>query len=106
VRSLVPDLRAVAALGSRGLVVTAPGDRPGFDCVSRFFGPNAGVPEDPVTGSAHCTLAGHWGARLGRDRLVGEQASARGGVVRMRLAGGRVVLGGQAVRVSSVTMHV
>ncbi|HUO48762.1 MAG TPA: PhzF family phenazine biosynthesis protein [Acidimicrobiales bacterium] len=105
VRALVPDLRAVAALGSRGLIVTAPGDRPGLDCVSRFFAPNAGVPEDPVTGSAHRTLAGHWGPRLRRDRLVGEQASARGGIVRMRLAGDRVVLGGQAVTVSTVTLH-
>jgi predicted PhzF superfamily epimerase YddE/YHI9 len=106
VRALAPDLGAVAALGSRGLLVTAPGDRPGIDCVSRFFGPNAGIPEDPVTGSAHCTLAVLWGARLGRDRLVGEQASARGGLVRMRPVGDRVVLGGQAVRVSSVTIHV
>jgi len=106
VRALVPDLGAVAALGSRGLIVTAPGDRPGVDCVSRFFGPNAGIPEDPVTGSAHCTLAVHWAARLGRDRLVGEQASARGGVVRMHLLGDRVILGGRAVRVASVTFHV
>jgi PhzF family phenazine biosynthesis protein len=106
VRALVPDMAAVAALGSRGLLVTAPGDRAGIDCVSRFFGPNAGIPEDPVTGSAHCTLAVYWGDRLGRDRLVAEQVSARGGMVRMQLAGERVVLGGQAVRVSSVTMHV
>ena len=104
-RALAPDLGAVAALGSRGLIVTAAGDRPGIDCVSRFFAPNAGVPEDPVTGSAHRSLAVHWAGRLGRDRLVGEQASARGGIVRMLLAGDRVVLGGQAVRVASVTMH-
>jgi PhzF family phenazine biosynthesis protein len=106
VRALRPDLAAVAALGSRCVIVTAAGDRAGVDCVSRVFGPNVGIPEDPVTGSAHCTLAGHWGERLGRQELVGEQASARGGIVRMRRAGERVVLGGQAVTVSQVRLVV
>ena len=106
VRLLHPDLACVAALGSRCVIVTAPGDRPGIDCVSRVFAPNAGIPEDPVTGSAHCTLAVYWGERLGRDRLVGEQASARGGVVRMRRNSGRVVLGGQAITVSKVRLLV
>ena len=106
VRALRPDQAKVAALGSQCVIVTAPGDRAGIDCVSRVFGPNAGIPEDPVTGSAHCTLAGFWGERLGRDELVGEQASARGGVVRMRRHGQRVVLGGQAVTVSRVQMLV
>jgi PhzF family phenazine biosynthesis protein len=106
VRALRPDLGGVARLGSRALIVTAAGDRPDVDCVSRVFAPNAGIPEDPVTGSAHCTLAGYWGERLGRDRLVGEQASARGGVVRMRRHGQRVVLGGQAVTVSQVRLVV
>jgi predicted PhzF superfamily epimerase YddE/YHI9 len=106
VRRLEPDLPSVAALGSRCVIVTAGGDRPGIDCVSRVFGPNAGISEDPVTGSAHCTLAGFWSARLGRGELVGEQASARGGTVRMRVAGERVVLGGHAVTVSTVTLHV
>jgi len=106
VRSLRPDLSAVAALGSRCLIVTAAGDRPGVDCVSRVFGPNVGIPEDPATGSAHCTLAVFWGERLGRDRLVGEQASSRGAVVRMRRAGDRVVLGGRAVTVSQVHLLV
>ncbi len=104
VRALRPDTAAVAALGSRGVIVTAVGDRSGVDCVSRVFGPNVGIPEDPVTGSAHCALALYWGDRLGRDQLVGEQASARGGVVRMRRAGERVVLGGQAVTVSRVQL--
>lgn len=99
VRSLQPDLRAIAALDARGVMVTAPGDRDGIDCVSRFFGPKVGVNEDPVTGSAHCVLAPFWAARLARTELVGEQASARGGIVRMRLDGDRVVLGGQAVTV-------
>jgi PhzF family phenazine biosynthesis protein len=106
VRALRPDLAAVAAVESRCLIVTAAGDRPGVDCVSRVFCPNSGIPEDPVTGSAHCTLAGHWGQRFGRDELVGEQASARGGIVRMRRAGERVVLGGQAVTVSQVRLVV
>lgn len=106
VRSLVPDLGALAALGTRAVIVTAPGDRPGVDCVSRVFGPNVGIPEDPVTGSAHCTLADYWGERLGRDRLTGEQASARGGTVTMWRRGDRVELGGQAVSVSRVTLLV
>jgi predicted PhzF superfamily epimerase YddE/YHI9 len=103
-RTLRPDLGAVAALRSRCVIVTAAGDRPGVDCVSRVFAPNAGIPEDPVTGSAHCALAAYWGERLGRDHLVGEQASARGGTVRMRRKGERVVLGGQAVTVSTVRL--
>lgn len=107
VRSLQADpafLEAVVGVGTRAVIVTAPGDRPGIDCVSRVFGPNVGIPEDPVTGSAHCTLAEHWGARTGKDELVGEQASPRGGTVRMRRAPGRVVIGGQAVTVSRVTL--
>jgi len=106
VRTLVPDLDALARLGARTVTVTAPGDRDGIDCVSRVFGPNVGIPEDPVTGSAHCALAAFWGARLGLDHLVGEQASARGGIVRMRLAGDRVIVSGQAVTVSRVDMTV
>jgi predicted PhzF superfamily epimerase YddE/YHI9 len=92
----------LAALGSQAVIITAPGDRPGIDCVSRVFGPNVGIPEDPVTGSAHCALAVFWGERTGQDQLVGEQASARGGIVHMRRNGDRVVLGGQAVTVAEV----
>jgi predicted PhzF superfamily epimerase YddE/YHI9 len=106
VRSLQPDLGRLAALGGRGVLVTAAGDRPGIDCVSRFFAPNVGIAEDPVTGSAHCVLAVFWGERTGRRELVGEQASTRGGVVRMRRQGERVVLGGQAVAVSEVRLLV
>jgi predicted PhzF superfamily epimerase YddE/YHI9 len=104
---LQPDLEAVAALGRRAFVVTAraaAGDE--ADVVSRVFGPNVGIAEDPVTGSAHCALAAYWAPRLGRQELVGYQASARGGTVRMRLDGERVVLGGQAVTVSDVAMLV
>ena len=74
--------------------------------MSRVFGPATGIPEDPVTGSAHCTLAAFWGDRLGRDTLTGEQASPRGGVVTMRRVGDRVVLGGHAVTVSRVSLLV
>lgn len=104
VRGLVPDLRAVAGLGTRGLVVTAVGDRPGIDFVSRFFAPNAGVDEDPVTGSAHCLLAELWGDRLGRDRLVGAQVSVRGGIVGVRRRGNVVDVSGQAVTVGRIEL--
>jgi predicted PhzF superfamily epimerase YddE/YHI9 len=106
VRALVPDLRAIATTGTRLVIVTAAGDRPGIDCVSRAFAPNAGVAEDPVTGSAHCTLAEYWGDRLGLDALVGEQASSRGGIVRMRRSDGRVVIGGQAVTMARTSLAV
>jgi predicted PhzF superfamily epimerase YddE/YHI9 len=105
VRTLQPDLGALRALGTRGVIVTAPGDREGIDMVSRFFAPGAGVDEDPVTGSAHCVLAPFWAERTGRTTLVGHQASARGGIVRMRLDGDRVILGGHAVTVWSGTLH-
>lgn len=104
VRSFSPDLDAIASLDCRGLIVTAAGDSPGVDCVSRVFCPAVGVPEDPVTGSAHCTLACHWSDRLGRTRLAGYQASARGGHVGMELLGDRVVLSGRAVTVSEVRL--
>ena len=95
VRDLVPDFAAVAALGMRGLIVTAIGTDTDF--VSRCFYPQTGVPEDPVTGSAHCALAPFWSERLGRSELVGYQASQRGGTVKVRLDGERVRLGGRAV---------
>jgi PhzF family phenazine biosynthesis protein len=101
VRRLSPDLAALHRLPVRGIIVTSRADREGagYDFVSRFFGPGAGVDEDPVTGSAHCFLAPYWAAELGRSELVGYQASARGGTVRVRLLGDRVKLGGQAVTV-------
>jgi predicted PhzF superfamily epimerase YddE/YHI9 len=99
VRDLRPDVGALAAVDARGVIVTSrAGDGP-YDFVSRFFAPRAGVPEDPVTGSAHCALAPYWSGKLGKPELVGFQASARGGTVRVRLAGDRVKLGGQAVTV-------
>src|SRR5436190_1356221 len=99
VRGLKPDLAALERVDARGIIVTSRAATPGFDFVSRFFAPQSGVPEDPVTGSAHCALAPYWSERLHRAELTGYQASPRGGVVRVRLAGDRVMLGGQAVTV-------
>lgn len=99
VRTLQPDLSALKLVEARGIIVTARSEGGGYDFVSRFFGPRVGVPEDPVTGSAHCVLAPYWARKLGRNELVGYQASARGGIVRVRVEGDRVVLGGQAVTV-------
>lgn len=96
---LKPDFRALSALPYRGIIVTARYEAAGYDFVSRFFGPAAGIDEDPVTGSAHCTLAPFWRDRLGRDELVGFQASARGGTVRVRPSGDRILLAGKAVTV-------
>ena len=109
VRSLDPDLARLAKIPTRGVIVTA---RAGaatradartaanaVDFVSRFFAPAAGVPEDPVTGSAHCALAPHWSGRLGRPALTGFQASRRGGIVGVELAAQRVRLRGRAVTV-------
>jgi PhzF family phenazine biosynthesis protein len=109
VRGLVPDLPAVAELSRRthlrGIIVTAPAAGDGYDFVSRFFAPAVGVAEDPVTGSAHTALAPYWSARLGRDRLVGRQVSARGGLVHTEVRGDRVHLSGHAVTVLDGTLQ-
>jgi predicted PhzF superfamily epimerase YddE/YHI9 len=106
VRSVSPDLEALAKLPARGLIVTALGDGSAdseadseADIVSRCFYPGAGISEDPVTGSAHCTLASYWCPLLGRDRLVAQQLSPRGGMLRVMLDGDRVHLEGRAVTV-------
>jgi predicted PhzF superfamily epimerase YddE/YHI9 len=99
VRSLDPDLGALARLGTRGVIVTASSEDPAFDFVSRFFAPGSGIPEDPVTGSAHCALGPFWADRLGKKELIGYQASARGGSVRVHLDGVRAHLGGHAVTI-------
>jgi PhzF family phenazine biosynthesis protein len=103
VQAVAPDFAAVAALDATGIIVTAATGEPegtGIDFVSRYFAPAVGIDEDPVTGAAHCALAPYWAARLGRDELTGYQASARGGTVRCRVNGDRVVLGGHAVTVA------
>ena len=96
-RALAPNHHLLKQLPVRGVIVTAPGIE--YDFVSRFFAPGAGVEEDPVTGSAHTALAPFWSARLGKNEMTGFQASARGGVVKVRLQGNRVILSGQAVTV-------
>jgi PhzF family phenazine biosynthesis protein len=103
VRSLTPDINALRDVQARGVIVTARGSSTDF--VSRFFAPNVGVPEDPVTGSAHCALTPYWAERLGRTSMVGAQLSARGGLVHVRLAGDRVHLAGHAVTVMSGNLH-
>jgi PhzF family phenazine biosynthesis protein len=99
VRNMTPDIGRLRALRVRGVIVTARAAPGEYDFVSRFFAPGAGIDEDPVTGSAHCALGPYWGAKLGKEELIGYQASPRGGVVRVRLAGDRVKLGGKAVTV-------
>jgi PhzF family phenazine biosynthesis protein len=100
VRSLKPDFAALRRIaGMRGVIVTSTSSDPQFDFISRYFAPGAGIDEDPVTGSAHCCLGPFWGERLGKSELTGFQASSRGGLVRVRLNGDRVILGGQAVTI-------
>ena len=98
-RSLDPDFAALREVVPVGVVVTCRSDSEEFDFVSRFFGPGAGIDEDPVTGSAHCLLSPFWRDRLDRNEMLAYQASARGGVVRVRDRGSRVLLGGHAVTV-------
>jgi predicted PhzF superfamily epimerase YddE/YHI9 len=101
-----PDFAALAELGGRGVIITAPSDKNELDFVSRCFYPNVGVPEDPVTGSAHCTLACWWAERLNKAELTGYQASSRGGTVRLALRGDRVHIFGQAITIASGELHV
>ena len=95
VRALKPDFAALKTLDCLGIIVTAKGD--GCDFVSRFFAPAAGVDEDPVTGSAHCTLIPFWAAKLGKEKLFAQQVSRRGGELFCELVGDRVRIGGKAV---------
>lgn len=106
IRTLHPDMGLLAKIDTRGVIVTSPAISDRFDFVSRFFAPRAGIPEDPVTGSAHCTLGPFWAARTGQTALMGYQVSDRGGTVRVTVAGDRVRLGGQAVTVMRGTFLV
>lgn len=105
VAALRPDLEALGRFDYRGVVVTAAADDDDVDFVSRFFGVRVGVGEDPVTGSAHCTLGPLWAGRLGRTTLTGAQLSRRGGRVAVEVLAERVVLRGSAVTVLSGTLH-
>jgi predicted PhzF superfamily epimerase YddE/YHI9 len=95
IRALAPDMAAVAALDCRGLMATAPGND--CDFVSRVFAPGAGIPEDQVTGSAHCMMTPYWAARLGKTRLDARQLSKRGGTLVCEDRGERVAISGRAV---------
>ena len=97
VHNLDPDYGLLKKLPARGIIVTARGSD--YDFVSRFFAPGSGIDEDPVTGSAHCALAPYWGAKLNKKEMLAYQASPRGGIVKVRVDGDRVHLGGQAVTV-------
>ena len=96
VRDLAPDIAAIARMDRSGVIVTAPGDET-YDLVSRYFAPAKGIPEDPVTGGAHCALAPYWAKRLGKTALRAYQASRRGGEITCRLTGDRVELEGSCV---------
>jgi len=99
VRGLRPDFAQLKTAPARGVIVTALSDSKEYDFVSRFFAPAVGINEDPVTGSAHCCLGPYWQKRLKKDSFVAYQASSRGGFIRVRVYGDRVLLHGQAVTV-------
>jgi PhzF family phenazine biosynthesis protein len=99
VRSLEPDIPALTSLPVRGVIVTSRSSDRRFDFVSRFFAPAVGVNEDPVTGSSHCVLTPFWAQRLGKASMTAFQASARGGVLRVRIDNDRVRIAGRAVTV-------
>jgi predicted PhzF superfamily epimerase YddE/YHI9 len=105
VRTLVPDLPRLGELDARGVIVTDAAAA-GYDFVSRYFAPRMGIPEDAATGSAHCALGPFWGETLARSDLLGYQASARGGYIRVRWLGGdRIEIAGQAVTVAADTLR-
>jgi PhzF family phenazine biosynthesis protein len=99
VRKLEPNFHLLRSVEARGIMATSRSADPRFDFVSRFFAPRSGVDEDPATGSAHCCLGPFWSDRLEKSELLAFQASARGAIIRVRLAGDRVRLGGQAVTI-------
>jgi len=99
IRSLEPDFTKLRTVPARGIIATSRSLDPAFDFLSRFFAPSVGVDEDPVTGSAHCSLGPFWSERLGKTEMTALQASSRSGVVNVRVAGERVVIGGRAVTV-------
>ncbi|WP_214326492.1 PhzF family phenazine biosynthesis protein [Nonomuraea sediminis] len=103
VRTLTPDIEALTSVDARGVIITARGTS--VDFVSRFFAPRVGVPEDPVTGSAHCALAPYWSPRLNRTHLTAAQLSPRGGLIHITYRGPRVTLAGHATTILTATLH-
>ncbi|HEY7125291.1 MAG TPA: PhzF family phenazine biosynthesis protein [Ktedonobacterales bacterium] len=98
-RALKPNLTLLERVPVRGVIVTSRSSSPNYDFVSRFFAPRVGIPEDPATGSSHCTLAPFWSERLEKSELLAYQASPRGGVFRLEVKGERIAIGGQAITV-------
>ncbi|NPV56021.1 MAG: PhzF family phenazine biosynthesis protein [Anaerolineae bacterium] len=105
VLAVQPDFALLLTQPGHGLIVTARSEQPGVDFVSRYFAPWVGIPEDPVTGSAHCSLAPYWETRLGRSPLAARQVSARGGSLRVTCRGERVAVQGQAVTVIAGSIY-
>jgi PhzF family phenazine biosynthesis protein len=105
-RGLAPDFPALKTVEARAVIVTARSSDPRYDFVSRFFAPQIGIDEDPVTGSAHCALGPYWSGRLGKASFSAYQASPRGGTLRVRVEGERVILAGQAVTIFSAQLPV
>jgi len=103
-RGLQPDFARLRSVDTRGVIVTAPSDLPEYDFISRAFFPALGIDEDPVTGSAHCCLGPYWAEHLGKAEMVGYQASARGGIVKVQTKDDRVLLGGQAITVMKIEL--
>jgi PhzF family phenazine biosynthesis protein len=97
IRKNTPDIAAIEKLPMPEVIITARSQNPEFDFISRFFAPQLGIPEDPVTGSAHCLLAPFWAEKLGKTEFNAYQASARGGTLHIRLEGERVKIRGSAV---------
>jgi PhzF family phenazine biosynthesis protein len=106
VRDMTPDLQIIRNLDARGVIVTAVSERESTDFVSRFFAPAIGVPEDPVTGSAHTLLTPFWSKKLGKNRLNALQISKRGGSLTCIDEGERVKIGGSAVTFLTGTIHI
>ncbi len=105
-RKLIPNFTLLKSVSARGVIVTSRSSSAEYDFVSRFFAPAVGIDEDPATGSSHCSLGPYWSSKLDKKELIGYQASARGGVIRVRVRGGRVALGGKAVTVMQAELLV
>lgn len=103
-REMKPDFTLLASVPTRGVIVTCKSTTPGYDFISRFFAPRHGIPEDPVTGSAHCALGPFWAERMGKNQLTAYQASPRGGVMVVVPMGDRVFLRGEAITVFKGTL--
>jgi len=104
VTKMQPDFGLLKKVDKRGVIITAKSDNPEYDFISRFFAPAVGIDEDPVTGSAHCTLGPYWSAKLNKPNFTAYQASRRGGIVQVELIGDRVLLRGKAVTVFQINL--